>query len=446
VDFLSPMFRLLASGISRVERALGRKTTAPPRDIVKLVDQMREDPIFCLAISVITGKIASAKVAFDLQVDPAHNHRAKPLQESFARVWEKTLPYALEAVEYGRQAFEKVFDYNETLRIMPISRLVKIPYRISKPIVSDGEFGEVEITKDGNKFSLSRDTVWWFALDATPDNPHGRSRYYGGPAKILQRRQRLDKLEDLFDDRFAIGNAVARYPTDRTYLQSLYAKGSIGEVDNNAKLIDPAGIMEAQAENMRAAGVILLPSDKLRTDQGGGFAWDWQDVGRELKSADPLVQRRTYLDVAALRAMGVPERAVIHESSAGGSYNLAEIHNVTLDLLCDRILGQCVESYQTDVVAETMVINGFAEDSCVATYQSLSDKSGQRLVDMILRVIEAPSVSPFILSGIVDVVTLLEQSGLPLGDGIGGDNGKDVYALLSAAIAKTMPGAVPLAA
>lgn len=440
---LKPTYRVqltTASAIpfSRVEAALAARPSKAPDDIGKLVDAMREDPIFRLAVQVIKGKIQGARVAFDTKAPEDLKARAKALEETLQRSWERSLGKAVEAVEYGRQAFEVIHRWEPGLNAVVVDRLVPIPYGISQPIYDPSGFSGVRCRVGEADFVISRNSLWWFGLDAEPGNPHGRSRYLGGPAKVMMRRKLLDRHEDAYDDRFAIGNAIARYPTDMSYVQSLFGRGSVGETGTDSRSIDCGEIMASKLEEMRAGGVLLLPSDKLPTEKGGGFAWDYDAVGQEFKSVDPLVQRRTYLDVAALRSMGLPERAVIQEAGSGGSYNLAEIHNITADLMVQEILSQAVDSFQADVVRPGVEANGLPDGSITATYQSLTNKTTEHLVGAILRLLEAPAVPPMILSGIVDVVSILEQSGIPLGPGA-----DDVYGSLRAAIAAVTPAPVP---
>ena len=366
---------------------------ARPRGVAELVRRIEEDYQFRLGRLVIASLIQRTPVTVQADSDdPA----ARALADSLTALWRQTLPDALDAFGHGRASFEKRFGaYDEQLGIRPLKALDLLPYDRTEPVTTPaGGFGGVRLADGDGPVTLSPEHCWLFTLDASAEHPHGRSRYLGAPLAVWRQRRRNERHLDVWLDKFALGHGVARAP-------ARYPAG--GDPDANP-MQDMADMLEA----LRAGGVAVLDS---ATDEDGRPLFDY-DPPPSGQHAGPLENRRRQLDAAALRSLGIPERALTQDE-ATGSLAMAQVHWQVLATTCEGILAQVVVGYQRYVVDAAVALN-FApprRPKLTVVAQPVHDDRRALMVGLAEKLLTG-AASPLLDQ--VDVRRVLELAGVPV--------------------------------
>lgn len=393
--------------VPQVHRAMAPAVKREPRDTHKLVEDMRKDPTFQLGIKVLRSMTSSAVVSFEVEgSDP----RAESLSANLNDVWDQHVRQALDSIEYGRQAFEIIHGVNGDINT--VRDLIPIPFELSE-LKIDKETGHrscLKVGKGDKAVELTPQEYWWVTIDATEIEPFGKSRYRGAPYQVRQQRKKLDQQENTWYDRYSMGTGVARAP-EEALGPPISGDGDKGEIDNQGNPVNPAEALAKSLDEIRAGGWMILSSGKYPTEQGGGDKWDLTQFP-EVKDGTSMQSRRNSLDVAALRSLGIPERALIQEGQTG-SYNLAEAHQLVLVDTVEDILRQVVTAFQEQIINRMVRLNELSA-RITMTWRPLNDKSEQQTDDVILAALKG-TPSPLITERVIDFIKLLESRGWALG-------------------------------
>lgn len=386
-----------------------------PAGLADLARQLEADYQFKLANLVLRSLVQSATVTVEAgtprDAAPREVERARALADNLEEVWRRTLPSMLEAIGLGRAAFEKTFRHDPALELYLLADLDYLPFeRTSLALDEEGSFAGIELSAgeaSGGFASPSQPAIrleparaWWFALDPTVLEPHGRSRYLGAAREVFLRRRELDRLEAIWYSKFAIGHAVARAP-DRGETDPVLGPGGREE-----EWLDPIEVLRDRCQEIESGGVLVLSS---KTSPDGKYLYDYVESAGQ-KDGAPLENRRRQLDVAALRAMGIPERAITQDGQTG-SYALADVHQSVLEKTCEGILGQATASFEKYVAAKAAELNWPIDrrPRFRVTFQPLGDDRRGLVLDLVR------TLAPRLLEeGRLDADTLLAIAGLPI--------------------------------
>lgn len=384
----------------------GERRPEPAR-IEALVARMEEDYQFKLAWLVLASWIQTARVT--IEVAPSSNadasesaDRAEILSDRLLSLFQRSQLAALRAIAYGRAAFEKTYRYDPASGLLLPDGLDYLPFEMTRMVLDEeGSYAGIELRTAGTKRRLEPSRSWWFALDASALEPHGRSRFLGAAEAVYKQRQELARQEEIWYSKFAIGHGVARAPERRDDPNAL----PLAHDD------DPLDVMKERCSEIESGGILVLSS---RTYPEGKYLYDYQESEGQRDGA-PLENRRRSLDAAALRALGIPEKSVTQDDSTG-SYALAEAHAVVLGKTCDGILAQLVESYQRYVIEKAVELNWPADDrpSLKLVAQPVGDPSHARWARLAEATLQGDSLSPLVREGVVDVPRLLQLAKVPL--------------------------------
>lgn len=393
---------------ARHRELLRDKQKPEPRDVGRLADAIEADYQFKLAGLVLTSLVQSARVRIDVvRVEGADNQaevdRAKRLADNLMTRWREALPKALKAIGHGRAAFERTYAIDPASGLALVAGLDYLPFEQTRlKLDAEGRFAGIELWVDSRAHLLEPARAWWFALDATALEPHGKSRYLGAALEVYRRRRDLERLEKIWYAKFAIGHAVARAPER-------------DEIDPHADPADPntdpIEVLRQRCQEIESGGVLVLSS---RTRADGKFLYDYAESSGQ-RDGTALEDRRRQLDTAALRSLGVPERAITQDGDTG-SYALAAVHREVLFKTCEGILDQLATSFQKHVIDKAVAINWPTErrPRLVLRFEPLGDESRERRMALAADIIRSPSLSPAIAGGPVDLRRLLEEGAIPL--------------------------------
>lgn len=355
--------------LSRISKALGWQMAAPQqsasgpaacvpkhaeqlkdnvrkerRGISKLVEEIESDYQFKLGYLTVQALILGVDVSI---VGPEGDPRAAALAQNLQSIWDQSLPNAIRSFAYGRAAFEKIFETDPANSLVKLASLDFLPFENTELVLEDaGAFGGIKLTGKGKEpITLEPRCSWWFALDPTPIEPHGRSRYIGAPMLVYDDRTSLKRQAKIWYDRFAIGQAVARFPEPEG------AEKDLPEEHPRAK-------MQAMVSEAESGGTLLLSSARYVNGDGtlsDKYMYDF-DPSDGLRDGSALDTRLTRLDAAALRSLGIPERAVTQDSETGTNA-MAQAHQQVLFATCDGVLDQIVDSFKKYVIEKLVEFN-----------------------------------------------------------------------------------------
>lgn len=376
-------------------KLLARLRKPEPPSIARLVEMIESDYQFKLAYLTLAAVIESASATIETSGD----QRAQSAAARMLRVFKTAMPKALRAIAYGRAAFECVYDFDPVNRLALISALDYLPFEHTRlRLDRAGEFDGVDLAAGEKKLTLGPERSWWFALDATTLEPHGKSRYLGAAYAVYLERRKLAELESVWYSRYAIGQGIARAPEpDETAFQPEGAPA-------------PIEAMQRELDRVESGGVLVL-SSKTRAD--GSLLYDYTP-SEGLRDATALENRRRMLDAAALRSLGVPERAVMSEQSVR-TYDLAQVHREILYKTCEDVLSQLVASFQRHVLDRVVRLNWPAPQrpNLTLLHQPLGDKRRDLVLDLAKGLATSKTMPALVADGTLDAAKVFELANLP---------------------------------
>ena len=385
-----------------------------PKSTGKIVEAIEKDVQFLLGKLVISAMIQSTEFSIE---GAGEDPRAVALAENLRQQFEDALPNAIECFGHGRQAFEKWACYDPATKINQLGGLDPISFRHSEMILDErGQFAGIKFTAKGRSDVIDKDSSWWCALDATPEHPHGRSRYVGAPIEIWKARRQLDINEKDWQKRFALGHGFAKapqqYPPD-----VLASMGVDGQTYKDGRTPNPITDMEEAILALGSGGVAVMPSGNYPAEQGGASLFEYQPP-QTRQDAAPLENQRRVLDAYALRSLGVPERAVTQDD-ATGSYSMAEVHWKVLASTCEGILSQIVASFQEQVIDFFIGLNWLTgKPKLELKYEPIVNTSKPAIIELVKTIVAQPTPSMLVTEGVLDLEKLLQVAGIPAGEDI----------------------------
>lgn len=390
------------SNVSQKTTSKARGVIAPmiapeARDIAELVRRMREDEQVTFAETALKACIKRIDVFVTTESTDA---RAVAHADKLQELWHESLDDFLEAIAYGRSAFEKLYTYDAALNLRLPQCLDGLPFEVTQMVLVGGQFDGVVVGRGDNKVVLSRDESLWVAIDTNALNPHGRSRFLGAPYQVWRRRQKVvgpGNLEEKFLARFALRGGKA------------HVEPTVTDEKTNQQIDNLAATAEAYQE-LLAGGLMIFPNTRL---DDGTYA---NDITESPSALDPTPISNTVdkIDIRMLRAFGIPEKTLI--DSGAGSWDLVSLQMIILWAVCEGILGQLVDAFQTGVI-DPSVADNYAIDSGVtikATFTRPSQQPDSVMAEIAKSLMTSGQLSPVVLSGGIDVRKILESVGVPV--------------------------------
>jgi hypothetical protein len=378
---------VLASGIRREDKS-----------IYDIVERMERDYQVKLARLTIAANIFSIDVTVSAESpDP----RARALADHLQRLWDATLPQMLNAVPYGRMAFEKVQEYDSANNLNFIECLDPLPYKETsmKLDTETGGFEGIKLKCGEESITLDADKSWWLALDATAMELHGKSQYLGAPYETFLKREKTRRRFDVFMNRNAVRGWIVYHPMD--------------EEDERGNRYDPGEVTAAQLDAIRSGGHLMLPN-LLHPQDPAKYAYDVKETTEVLDTA-PLLAVIVSEDAEQLRAFGIPEKTVT-EGDAVGSFAMVKQQTLILYSVIDRLMGQFAASFQRYVIDKSIDLNFERGDRphITITVAKLAQRPDSVTSQLVSQILGSPQLNPILISGGVDLRKMLESVGVPV--------------------------------
>lgn len=382
---------------SQTKTAVGALVGPEPDGVSKLVQEMDQDYIVALADRTFRTTVKQANVTV---VSDGTFARANLIAEQMQDLYWLKLPAMLDFVKYGRVAFEKVWGWDGQVNTLQLDEL---PYDYTEMrMADDGTFEGIRLKpQDERKEPIDLDAAysWWLALDPTPLNPHGKSRYVGAPEKLWKDRKENFRLLGVFIKRFVLGGGIAHIPDQ------------IEDPDRPGEFIDGFEAFCKQYDALLSGGVLAVSNEREPGKDGlpGGYVYDVEKLETEVKDGRPLLDIIAASDAWMLLAFGFPPKTIL-EGDAVGSFALVSMQMLLLWSVADEIVAQLVESYQAYVVDKVAAINGVT--GVEVNYVPLTERPDDLANELLKAWLTTPQLSPLVAA--VDLEAVFDAVGIPV--------------------------------
>jgi len=381
-------------GHSHSAAALAALRHREPRNISELATRMRDDYQVRLAEAVLAANLRAARVT----ITTTGNARAQALAGHLQRLWEQTLPAMLPAIGEGRVAFEKVWCYAADANLSLIRKLEPLPFDPTElRLQPGGAFDGITLQAGPRPLVIPAASSWWLALDPTPLEPHGRSRFLGAPFTVWKERREAIRLRGIFLRKLVISGGVAHVPPTV-------------ELENGQSLDVFQETARAYDERL-AGGLMLFPNDR---DADGNYLYNYTEPPT-LMDPTPLEAVIDGLDIEQLRSFGIPEKTVV-EGQAVGSFAMVGLQMLTLYAVIEDLLSQFENSFQRYVIDKHLAANfdaGTLPDMTIA-HEPLADRPDSLVAEIVKAAVTAQQLPPLFADGTLDIDRLLTDAGLPV--------------------------------
>ena len=402
--------------------------------------RMRLDPQVRLALAAIKAPI----LGLPWRAESADPGLARFVESALRPLWRSLVRSALNAVDFGFQVHEKVWEVTDLAVEEPGAgggRGIRtyrdaVTYRKLKDL---DPASIVILTDEAGDFAgfrqLSTDVVvpaekaFVVTCEREWGNLYGTSRLDAAYEPWYWCRVMYASCNRYFErkgDPPIKGHAPAEVRLD--------AEG------NEVNSLDEAN---AVIQSLRAGGTAVFPDER---DEHGNPRWDFNFLLDD-KRADMFLAYIQHLEVMKLRALLVPERVLTHEG-ATGSYALAEEHTDTF-LRSEELLIQELLDHVNRYLVPQLLFYNFGPDvpPVRITTPGLSRANQELMKKLVLRLLAAGSgardAQRPALAGLLDTVKLLEELNLPVrrdGEGEGQPASADVSPRATDAPTAPVPG------
>lgn len=376
----------LGQKIGRGRSGGGVLTADLPAADVSTYKAMRKDPQIALAMAVKKAPIARAK--WDVVCE---NARVKRLvQENLDRIWRRMTLRSLSALEFGFQAFEKVW----TLRggAYQIEDLVDIDPADVTMLADErtGAFGGFQV----GETKVLVEKAFVFTHQKEWGNLYGRSEF--------------ESICDVWWWSMCAYDLVNRY-YERKADPPIKARAPSGvQTDTQGNVTDNMQHMEELVETLKSNGVVTLPAEVL-TEQGE-LAWDAEYMLDDQRGP-MFLEYINHLDAKKLRGLFVPERTVTQDQ-ATGSYGMAETHRTAFADTEDLIVAEYEEQVNAYVVRPLVQYNARRPVDCRVKIARMADDEREHLWGVIERILASAEAGN--LTRLIDRKRLLDNADIPM--------------------------------
>lgn len=382
----------------------------PIHDLAELVADMLRDPMVVMTLGVLLASIKRADVTIKLDT-PEGDATAETIVSDIQRLWLETLEKLTDprngALTWGGLPFEIVTD-NTDVDGVPISRiktLKQLPKWVNGTrateyvLAPDGSFGGIRVTIGGSDFIIPAEQAAWFAIGATPLEPHGHSVFFGAPQDVRKRRKKTDGLIDVFVGRWAIDGPV------------IHAPSLAWDEELQKNVANHPRIAEAYIAGKTAGGLTVLPNE---AHDGVGMEGKYAiDVTHETRALDakPIEVIDNLIDAKMSRAFGVHESVTM--DSETGSYASQTVRMFVVLSQCDSYVSQLTTCFRS-VVERVYLRANYGDSAPTLTVMPVSLVTDGFLIETVKAILAMPQWGPLLESGAIDVATILANAGIPL--------------------------------
>ncbi len=366
------------------------------KDLGKIVEDMRGDYQVAFCERILGANIAA------VQVTANGDGVGEELVESLQTLWDRTLSSMLDSIAYGRVAFE--LEWASCGMYQAPRKAEPLPFGLSRMELCDGHFDGIGVRlKDNSWDKIATVNSWWLALDATVVEPHGRSRFIPAPYEVWKDKKGAKKSRQ---------TATGRWGTRGPIMY-----GPMTDFDEQTQqTYEVLPVMAPAVDTWAAGGMLYLPNDRDPASKDGA-EHKFKVEQAELSGFDPTAINATIerMDVEMARAFGIAEQTIM-EAGGVGTYGSITQKMLLLFAVCEGILDQWCRSFEKYVIGKVLAVNGLPAESITLSYTSLAQRPDAFVFEAIKLLLANPLFVEAIMSGGVDVKTMLEDAGFPVTD------------------------------
>jgi len=392
-----------------------------PKSMADLAEQMRADYQVKFADWILRANIQSVPVTI---ATDSPDPRAVAFADAMQDLWYATLNSMCDAIGDGRVAYAKCWQF-DAATFLHAPKLTPLPFRATTmQLTADGEFAGIKLTgrsqgwADEKSIDIPVEQSWWLAIDATPIEPHGKSRYLGATQAEWASRREVFELRMTFLRKFCLNGGVIRGP------------GTV--IDPTTNLPVPAApLFQAAYAKRQQGGVMYMPG--ARNKDTGEFDFDVTETSR-LEDPGPIDATLDKSDIRVLRSLGISELAV-QQTGDLGSFAMAVIHRLVLNAVVAGLVSQFAESFEAYVIDAAAGYNFLPHETpdVTLTYPDLTAVPDSLMVEVAKAVLTSPTIPAG--AALVNLKTIFEAAGIPITD--------DFEARLTAALEQAKAAAQP---
>jgi hypothetical protein len=374
---------------------------------------MRLDPQVRLALAAIKAPI----LGLPWRAESAEPGLARFVEAALRPLWRSLLRSALNAVDFGFQVHEKVWEVADLVveeRGAGASRGVRtyrdvVTYRKLKDL---DPASVVILTDEGGDFAGFRQLATDVVVPAEKAFVVTCEREWGN----LYGTGRLDAAyEPWYWCRVMYASCNRYFERKGDPPIKGHAPAEV-RLDADGKEVNSLDEANAVIQSLRAGGTAVFPDER---DEHGNPRWDFNFLLDD-KRADMFLAYIQHLEVLKLRALLVPERVLTHEGSAG-SYALAAEHTDTF-LRSEELLIQELLDHVNRYLVPQLLFYNFGPDvpPVRITTPGLSRANQELMKELVLRLLAAEASERDArrpaLANLLDAAKLLEELNLPVRD------------------------------
>lgn len=377
-----------------------------PRSTIEIYRKMRANPNIALARMAATLPIRSAEWSFEAQDEQATRERDF-IDTALSPLMPNLIDQTLRALEFGFQAFEKVFT------VQQIDGSERLVYDKLKPLLpemtevrQDKETGQFRGVKQ-DKVELPPEKVFWYAHDQEGQNFFGRSRH--------ENVKRIWSAWESVFDRMGAYSQLAAGPVPMIHYPLGESEDEHGDTEDNFE------IAQAILQNLGNRRGVTMP-DQLADyaqqllaegiDPSKLRAWKIDYLESRNQHGDEFTGMLSWLSTQLLRGWLVPER--VATEGEHGTKAEAAVH---VDLLfgeADALMSDIARCFNWWIIDPLLAFNFGEEAKGTVTWEPapLVDRRAQMIRDILTGVFgDARNVD--VLMDTLDVQSMLDQAGLP---------------------------------
>ena len=365
----------------------------------KTVREMRLDPTLQLARGMITAPVLAAEWSYEgddedqvefirSQMDPVKHH----LMQHTILGW----------MDFGWHSFEKVFDFVDG----------KVVLTKLKPLLQDyteinvdanGRITGITNEVEGNETELSTDEAFITYTDVEGTDWYGQA-WMRAAEDPWNRWKETDTSARKYQQRVAGTHWVLYYPTGESEFEGeltdnfVIAKKIIDGLESNSKVLLPVAIDEliAQLNEGSSTNLKSVWELKLLSDDGNG--------------SESFENRLKYLDALKVRALRLPERAVLE--GVFGTKAEAESHADFAITNMEMRHLEAVLLVNWHIVNHLTRMNFGAENLVKIMPSPIADASRALLKDIYIKILSDPT--GFLNEvGTLDIEAIKSALGIP---------------------------------
>ena len=385
-------------------------TYSPYAVSIETRKRMRLDPQIGLALAAIKAPVMGLAWRAE-SADPAV---ARFVEAALRPIWRSLVRSALNAVEFGFQAHEKVWQVADLVveEPSPQGTIVRTYHHaVTYRKVKDLDPASVVILADGRgNFAGFKQLTTEVVVPAEKAFVVTLGKEWGN----LYGTARLDAAyEPWYWCRvtYASCNRYFERKGDPPIKGHAPAEVRLDEDGNEVNSLDEAN---AVIHSLRAGGTAVFPDER---DEHGNPRWDFEFMLDD-KRADMFLDYIQHLEVMKLRALLVPERVLTQEGAAG-SYALAQEHTDTFLRSEELLIQELLDHINRYLIPQLIFYNfGPSAPPVHVTTTGLSRSNRELMKELVLRLLDVERGSGSDrradLASVIDAVKLLEELNLPV--------------------------------